>query len=110
MSLHWLGGIRSSIGINTSGAFAEITLTKTVNDNRALRVTKLGAGLKIGSLRSDEIAEALTQATTDRTMIEKAAEVGHRIRTENGVQNALEYITFNIIRAGQDRTKMQWGK
>ncbi|ORY35482.1 hypothetical protein BCR39DRAFT_461494 [Naematelia encephala] len=75
----------------------------------ALRVTKLEVGLKVSSLRSDEVADALRKATSDRVMIEKAARIGERIRAENGVENAVQAITFNVIRAGGDRTKMRWG-
>lgn len=74
------------------------------------RVTKLEVGLKVSSLRSDDIAEALTKATTNRVMIEKAARVGERIRAERGTENALQSIHYNIIRAGGDRTKLSWAK
>lgn len=73
----------------------------------AIRVTKLGAGLKVPSLRTEDIAHALIKATTDKTMIEKASRVGMRIRSENGVDNALQAIHYNIVRAGSDRTKLQ---
>ncbi|RXK41092.1 hypothetical protein M231_01495 [Tremella mesenterica] len=74
----------------------------------ANRVTRLGVGLKLASLRSDEIADALVKATSNRIMIEKAARVGERIRAENGVDKALLAIHHNIVRAGGDRRKMQW--
>lgn len=77
---------------------------------RAARVTKLEVGLKLSSLRSDEIAAALKKATTDRVMIEKASRIGIKIRSENGVETAVQAIQFNIIRASSDRTKMQWAK
>lgn len=73
-------------------------------------MTKLEVGLKVSSLRSDDIAEALTKATTSKLMIEKAARVGDRIRSENGVDNALQAIHYNIIRAGNDRKKLSWAK
>ena len=73
-------------------------------------MTKLGAGLKLGSLRSDDITSALKEATTSKVMIEKAARVGQRIRAENGVENALETISYNISRAAEDRRTMQWQK
>ena len=74
----------------------------------ASRVTKLGVGLKVSSLRSDEIANALIKATTSKVMLEKAARVGERIRAENGVDNALQAIHYNIVRAGRDRTQLRW--
>jgi sterol 3beta-glucosyltransferase len=46
----------------------------------ASRVQKLGAGLKVSTLRENEIAEALISATSSRLMKEKAAHVGERIR------------------------------
>ena len=72
-------------------------------------MSKLEVGLKVSSLRSDEIADALVKATTSKIMIEKAARVGERIRSENGVDNALQAIHFNIVRAGGDRRKLKWG-
>lgn len=73
-------------------------------------MSKLEVGLKVSSLRSDDIAEALTKATTSKLMIEKAARVGDRIRSENGVDNALQAIHYNMIRAGNDRKKLSWAK
>jgi sterol 3beta-glucosyltransferase len=43
-------------------------------------------------------------------MLEKAARIGEAIRKESGVDNALEAIQYNILRAGSDRTKMSWAK
>ncbi|ODN87445.1 hypothetical protein L198_07072 [Cryptococcus wingfieldii CBS 7118] len=76
----------------------------------SIRVTKLGVGLKVASLHADDIASALTKATSDKVMIEKAARIGERIRSENGVDTAVKAISDNIIRAGGDRRKMQWAK
>jgi sterol 3beta-glucosyltransferase len=70
----------------------------------------LEVGLKVTSLRSEEVAQALRRATTDSVMVEKADRVGRRIRAENGVESALQAIHFNIGRAASDRTKMQWAK
>ncbi|KAI0061655.1 UDP-Glycosyltransferase/glycogen phosphorylase [Artomyces pyxidatus] len=69
----------------------------------ASRMQKLGVGLKVTSTRASEIADALTKATTDRIMKEKAASVGERIREENGVQSAIHTIYTYLPRAGQDR-------
>nr|XP_031864085.1 uncharacterized protein CI109_000729 [Kwoniella shandongensis]KAA5531157.1 hypothetical protein CI109_000729 [Kwoniella shandongensis] len=76
----------------------------------SIRVTKLEVGLKVPSLRSDDIAAALVKATTDRVMMEKAARIGERIRSENGVNAAVQAIHNNLSRAGADRTKMRWAK
>ncbi|TFY83846.1 hypothetical protein EWM64_g158, partial [Hericium alpestre] len=73
----------------------------------ASRVQKLGAGLKVSSLRVNELSEALTRATTDRIMKEKAAVVGERIRRETGVQNAIQAIYTYMPRAARDRTTIE---
>ncbi|WVR00064.1 hypothetical protein IAU59_007206 [Kwoniella sp. CBS 9459] len=74
----------------------------------SVRVTKLGVGLKVASLRADDIASALIKATTDTTMIEKASRIGERIRSENGVDNAIQAIQYNLSRAASDRRSLKW--
>ncbi|OCF37991.1 hypothetical protein I316_00215 [Kwoniella heveanensis BCC8398] len=74
----------------------------------SVRVTKLGVGLKVPSLRADDIAAALIKATTDTTMIEKASRIGERIRSENGVDNAIQAIQYNLSRAASDRRNLKW--
>ncbi|KAE8541715.1 hypothetical protein D1P53_001886 [Cryptococcus gattii VGV] len=69
----------------------------------SIRVSKLGVGLKVPSLRPDDVASALIKATSDRVMIEKAARIGERIRSENGVATAISAISYNISRAASDR-------
>lgn len=69
----------------------------------SIRVSKLGVGLKVPSLRSDDVASALIKATSDRLMIEKAARIGERIRSENGVATAVSAISYNISRAANNR-------
>ncbi|KAG8888958.1 hypothetical protein FRB98_006356 [Tulasnella sp. 332] len=66
----------------------------------ASRVQKLGAGLKVNSLHSSDIAHALTKATSNRIIKEKAQAVGERIRGENGVQTAIESLYMYLHRAG----------
>jgi sterol 3beta-glucosyltransferase len=78
--------------------------------SRANRVTKLGVGLKVPSLRSDDIARCLHKATTSMSMIEEAKRLGELIRSENGVDNAVAAIQFNIVRAVSDRRKMTYQK
>lgn len=73
----------------------------------ALRVTKMGCGVKLASLKSDEIAEALKKVTGDRVMIEKSRNVGIRIRQEKGTDTAVQAIHANIIRAAKDRQKLK---
>ncbi|KAL1413559.1 hypothetical protein Q8F55_001333 [Vanrija albida] len=71
----------------------------------ALRVTKLDVGMKVASLHSSDIADALKKATTNTVMIEKAARIGERIRSESGVDAAVQTIHYQIIRAARDRNK-----
>lgn len=72
----------------------------------ATRVTKLGAGLRVSNLSSSDVADALKRAVSDRVIKEKAAAVGEKIRSENGVQNAIRAIYMYLHRAGQDRTTL----
>ncbi|EJC98880.1 UDP-Glycosyltransferase/glycogen phosphorylase [Fomitiporia mediterranea MF3/22] len=72
----------------------------------ASRVQKIGAGLRVSSLHSSELANALVRATTDRVMKERAAAVGENIRQESGVQNALHAIYTYLDRAGRVRTTL----
>jgi len=73
----------------------------------ASRVQKLGAGIKLNSLRSKEVAHALKKATTDRVIKEKAASVGERIRQEDGVRTAIDTIYTYLPRAGRDRKTIE---
>jgi sterol 3beta-glucosyltransferase len=72
----------------------------------AARVQKLGAGLRVNSLHSTEVANALKKATTDRVMKEKAASIGERIRSEDGVRTAIAQIYTYLPRAGRDRRSL----
>jgi len=66
----------------------------------ASRVQKLGAGLRVASLSSSDIAHALTKATKTRLIKEKAALVGEKIRAENGVGSAMASLYMYLHRAG----------
>ncbi|KAG6918321.1 hypothetical protein DXG01_015179 [Tephrocybe rancida] len=72
------------------------------------RVQRLGvrAGLRIPSLRVSDLVHALTKATTSVSMKEKAASVGERIRSEDGVHTAIHTIYTYLPRAAQDRTSL----
>jgi len=72
----------------------------------ASRVQKLGAGLRVTSLHSTEVANALKKATSNRIMKEKAASVGEGIRSEDGVRTAITQIYTYLPRAGRDRKSM----
>jgi len=72
----------------------------------ASRVHKLGAGLKVPNLRVNELADALTKATTNRVMKEKAASVGEKIRAEDGVHAAIHAIYTYLPRASRDRASL----
>ncbi len=49
----------------------------------------MGCGIRVNSLSSDDLAEALSTAVTDKVMQERAAKIGEKIRAENGVANAI---------------------
>ncbi|KAI9465440.1 glycosyltransferase family 1 protein [Lactarius psammicola] len=73
----------------------------------ASRVQKLGAGIRLNSLHSKEVSQALKKATSDRVMKEKAASVGERIRQEDGVRTAISTIYTYLPRAGRDRKTIE---
>ncbi|THH03346.1 hypothetical protein EW145_g6333 [Phellinidium pouzarii] len=72
----------------------------------ASRVQKIGAGMKVSSLSASEITTTLVKATSDRLMKERAASIGEKIRSENGVHNAVKAIYTYFDRAGRDRTEL----
>ncbi|KAF8644526.1 hypothetical protein AX16_008402 [Volvariella volvacea WC 439] len=55
----------------------------------ASRVQKLGAGIRLSSLRSSEVSDALVKVTSDPLIKQKAASVGEKIRAEDGVHTAI---------------------
>lgn len=73
----------------------------------ASRVQKLGAGIRLNSLHSKEVSQALKKATSDRVMKEKATSVGERIRQEDGVRTAISTIYTYLPRAGRDRKTIE---
>ncbi|KAF8964439.1 glycosyltransferase family 1 protein [Flammula alnicola] len=72
----------------------------------ASRVQILGAGLKVPSLRSSDLAHALKKATRDESMKAKAAAVGEQIRSEDGVHTTIHAIYTYLHRASQDRASL----
>ncbi|KAH9002635.1 UDP-Glycosyltransferase/glycogen phosphorylase [Lactarius hatsudake] len=68
----------------------------------ASRVQKLGAGIRLNSLRSKEVSQALKKATSDRP-----TSVGERIRQEDGVRTAISTIYTYLPRAGRDRKTIE---
>jgi hypothetical protein len=58
----------------------------------AERVESLGVGSGIRKLTTDELSDALVQATTNERQIAKAKAVGEEIRRERGVQRAIQCI------------------
>ncbi|KAF9468587.1 glycosyltransferase family 1 protein [Collybia nuda] len=70
------------------------------------RVQKLGAGLRVPSLRVNEMAAALIKATTSTTMKEKAGQVGEKIRSEDGVHTAIHTIYTYLPRASLKRASL----
>lgn len=65
----------------------------------ALRVNKLGVGVRVTSLSGHELADALVRATTDTLMREKAAKIGEKIRAERGVEKTIEWMYEHLERA-----------
>ena len=57
---------------------------------------KLGAGLRVASLDTRDLASALKKAADSRIMREKATQVGERIRAENGTQNAITFVSGRL--------------
>jgi sterol 3beta-glucosyltransferase len=59
------------------------------------RIFELGGGprpIRRNALTTDRLAEAIEQAVTDRSMKDRAAEIGQRIRSEDGIVRATELI------------------
>lgn len=56
------------------------------------RIEALGAGSCVRKLNIESLADALILATTDEKQIERARNIGERIRAENGVATAVESI------------------
>ncbi len=92
-------------GAGTTGASLRaglVTLIKPFFGDQffwANRTAKLGAGLRVSSLSVSDISGALKKAANDRIMAEKAAQVGERIRAEDGVHNAIAFMNSNLGRA-----------
>ncbi|EGF98010.1 family 1 glycosyltransferase, partial [Melampsora larici-populina 98AG31] len=59
---------------------------------RAQRVEELGVGTNLHDFNAENLKEALKRATTDEAQITKAAELGVQLRSENGVNNAIQTI------------------
>ncbi|KAG5716720.1 Sterol 3-beta-glucosyltransferase [Termitomyces sp. T112] len=72
----------------------------------AARVHRLGAGLRVSSLRVSDLVHALKKATSSPVMKEKAAAVGEKIRSEDGVRTAIHTIYTYLPRAARDRTSL----
>ncbi|KAK0527714.1 hypothetical protein OC842_004774 [Tilletia horrida] len=89
-------------GAGTTGASLRaglVTLIKPFFGDQymwALRVQKLGAGARVSGLDASDLAEALKKAAEDRIMVEKAQEVGRKIRSEDGPAAAIAFIYQNL--------------
>ncbi|KAK0546158.1 hypothetical protein OC845_004725 [Tilletia horrida] len=89
-------------GAGTTGASLRaglVTLIKPFFGDQymwAARVQKLGAGIRIGGLDASDFSDALKKAAEDRVMVEKAQEVGRKIRAENGPATAIAFIYQNL--------------
>ena len=59
------------------------------------RIFELGCGprpIRRKALTTDRLAAAIEQAVTDRVMQQRAAEIGQRIRSEDGIVRAVQLI------------------
>ncbi|EST05648.1 Glycosyl transferase, family 28 [Kalmanozyma brasiliensis GHG001] len=89
-------------GAGTTGASLRaglVTLIKPFFGDQffwANRVQKLGAGAKVNGLSVHDLSDALKSAASDRVMVEKAQGVGEKIRSEDGVATAIEFLYKNI--------------
>lgn len=90
------------LGPACSEAWGESLLIESRKPDRAYSVLcalTLQAGIKLNSLTSTELSEALIKATTDTLMKETAARVGEKIRSEDGVGEAISFLYSYIERA-----------
>jgi sterol 3beta-glucosyltransferase len=58
-------------------------------------VERIGAGPKPipqKQYNAEMLAAAISQAVTDKTMVRRAAEIGKKLCTEDGVANAIQFI------------------
>ncbi len=89
-------------GAGTTGASLRaglVTLIKPFFGDQffwANRVQKLGAGARVNGLSVSDLSDALKAAVQDRVMVEKAQGVGEKIRSEDGVATAIEFLYKNI--------------
>ncbi|KAL7749219.1 Sterol 3-beta-glucosyltransferase [Sorochytrium milnesiophthora] len=58
----------------------------------ANRLQEMGIGVNVRKLTADRMAAALQQMVDDKKMRQAAKYVGERIRAENGVENAVQFI------------------
>lgn len=56
------------------------------------RVEDLGVGIFLEKLNVSQFSKALVEATTNEKMMARAANIGERIRSENGVETAIDCI------------------
>jgi UDP:flavonoid glycosyltransferase YjiC (YdhE family) len=65
----------------------------------AQRIEDLGVGprpIPRSKLTAERLAEAITQAVTDPGMRQRAVELGEKVRSEDGVGNAVRIIDQHI--------------
>ncbi|CBQ72895.1 probable Ugt53a1-UDP-glucose:sterol glucosyltransferase Ugt53A1 [Sporisorium reilianum SRZ2] len=94
-------------GAGTTGASLRaglVTLIKPFFGDQffwANRVQKLGAGARVNGLSVSDLTDSLKSAASDRVMVEKAQGVGEKIRSEDGVSIAIEFLYKNISLANR---------
>jgi len=60
------------------------------------RVVDMGVGLSIRKLSVNKLASKLKRIVSDKKMQEKARIIGEKIRSEDGVQNSIQFIYKNL--------------
>ena len=69
----------------------------------ALRVKKLGCGVQLTSLSTSELTDALIKLTTDPAVIEQSLALSRKIKAENGVANALDFLGEHLAGLALER-------
>src|SRR5204862_1680423 len=70
------------------------------------RIDNMGIGFCLKKLNTEKLSDYLVKVTTDKKMIKKAALVGENIKSEDGVQNAIQAI-YKYRESAKQRIHLQ---
>ncbi|KAK9702810.1 Sterol 3-beta-glucosyltransferase [Basidiobolus ranarum] len=73
------------------------------------RVQDMGIGVCLKKFTAERVAQALQMITTDEKIIRRAQIAGEKVRAENGVENAINYIFRDYELARRRTTKSSHG-